>query len=749
MGVGNRFKKQGMPEPLDESKVTRKRKDYVPEPAKGANKKRRTSQELPARSAQKKVKQTNGREHAKKSQKNAGRGAKPEDRKPKKVSKPAKEPSPDLDDDSDVADLSGDAIEDPDVMEDRLDGVQVGGLDALESDSEDEIVGDDFDSDSDVVVSDEEERQGMWSEDEDEEDAKEALTAANIEGLSNKLDDEQAEEAEEAAAEMLQTNITGDRPKVLVDGENEEEEEALLAPDLQLLRNRITETVRVLDDFSKLGEEGRSRAEYTGQLLKDICTYYGYSPYLADKLFNLFPPREAFAFFEANETPRPLVIRTNTLRTHRRELAQALINRGVNLEPVGKWTKVGLQIFESQVPLGATPEYLAGHYILQAASSFLPVMALAPQENERVLDMAAAPGGKTTHLAALMRNTGCIFANDANKNRAKGLIGNIHRMGVKNTIVCNYSALEFPKVMGGFDRVLLDAPCSGTGVIAKDQSVKTNKTEKDFLKMPHLQKQLLVAAIDSVDHTSKTGGYIVYSTCSVTVEENEQVVQYALSKRPNVKLVSTGLIFGKEGFTRHMGKIFHPSLNLTRRYYPHSYNVDGFFVAKFKKTGPTKGGVATAAEVKNGQEEIFDQTPILDDEKTEEERNEADDFGGFDEEEDKVFIERAKWSAMRKKGKDPRSLVRVKPRKEKKSEDVTKEGEEKEPLVKEMKEAKITEKSKNSEKVKKTNELPTDQEMADAPATKQAKKPQSPANDTAVKAKKNKSPKVKKAKKGE
>lgn len=673
MGVGNRFKKQGMPEPLDESKVTRKRKDYVPESTKnGQNKKRRTSQELPARPAQKKVKENNGRDHAKKSEKNAGRGGKPVDRKPKKVSKPVKAPSPDLDDDSDVADLSGDAIDDPDIMEDELDGVQVGGLDALESDSQDSIVGDAFvDSDSDVVDSDEGERQGMWSEDEDEEDAKGKLTAANIEGLSNKLDAEQAEEAEEAAAEMLQTNITGDRPKVLVGDEEEAEEDALLAPDLQLLRNRITETVRVLDDFSKLGEAGRSRAEYTGQLLKDICTYYGYSPYLADKLFNLFPPKEAFAFFEANETPRPLVIRTNTLRTHRRELAQALINRGVNLEPVGKWTKVGLQIFESQVPLGATPEYLAGHYILQAASSFLPVMALAPQENERVLDMAAAPGGKTTHIAALMRNTGCIFANDANKNRAKGLIGNIHRMGVKNTIVCNYSALEFPKVMGGFDRVLLDAPCSGTGVIAKDQSVKTNKTEKDFLKMPHLQKQLLIAAIDSVDHASKTGGYIVYSTCSVTVEENEQVVQYALSKRPNVKLVSTGLIFGKEGFTRHMGKIFHPSLNLTRRYYPHSYNVDGFFVAKFKKTGPTKGGPVTANGLKqDAQEEIFDQTPILDDEKTEEERDEADDFGGFDEEEDKEYIDRAKRAALRKKGKDPRALNRKRPVKEKKDEAV-------------------------------------------------------------------------------
>ena len=291
-------------------------------------------------------------------------------------------------------------------------------------------------------------------------------------------------------------------------------------------------------------------------------------------------------------------------------------------------------------------------------------MALAPQENERVLDMAAAPGGKTTHLAALMKNTGCIFANDANKDRAKGLIGNIHRLGAKNVIVSHYSALEFPRVMGGFDRVLLDAPCSGTGVIAKDASVKTNKTEADFLRLPHLQKQLLLAAIDSVNHHSKTGGYIVYSTCSVTLEENEQVVQYALNKRSNVKLVETGLTFGKEGFTNIGGKIFHPSMKMTRRYYPHTYNVDGFFVAKFKKIGPTPPnavGVNEASTAKTNntantkdaatEVEMVDRTPIGAD------SDEESDFGGFDEEEDAKYIEKAKAKTMRRKGKDPRAVV--------------------------------------------------------------------------------------------
>lgn len=529
-------------------------------------------------------------------------------------------------------------------------------------------LGDDFlgsDSGSSVFDSDAEDDHGkpMFSEDEDESDAEEKLTAANIEGLSRKLDRQMEEDAAADAAEMaetaLQTNIDGDKPHVLGDDEDDElssKTNALLAPDLQLLRTRITENIRVLDDFSNLAEDGRSRAEYTAQLIKDICAYYGYSEYLAEKLYNLFSPREAFAFFEANEAPRPVVIRTNTLRTHRRDLAQALINRGVTLEPVGKWSKVGLQVFESSVPLGATPEYLAGHYILQAASSFLPCMALDPQENERVLDMAAAPGGKTTYMAAMMKNTGFILANDPNKARAKGLIGNIHRLGARNVIVANYDARDFPKPMGGFDRVLLDAPCSGTGVIAKDPSVKTNKTEMDFMQLPHIQKQLILAAIDSVNHTSKTGGFIVYSTCSVTVEENEQVVQYALSRRPNVKLVETGLAFGKEGFTSYMGKKFHSSMRLTRRYYPHSYNVDGFYVAKFQKIGPTPA--KATAERDSGSNEVVDRTPISADE--DEGATTGDDFGGWEDDEDKQYMEKGRRNAMRRRGLDPNSNKKAK-----------------------------------------------------------------------------------------
>jgi ribosomal RNA methyltransferase Nop2 len=642
-GPSRRMTKQGMPDSIDPpSTAAKKRKS--PASTKGAVKKQRV---VPEKGGPKNALNSAG--------KTSTKGDFKTQQKPSKTApaaKAKKAPMPLDDDEDDNSDDSSEA------------GVKAGNLDDfMDGDDSD---ADDFanapsDDDDDVMHSDEEVGKGMWSE--DESDAEDVLNAANIVGLSQKLDLEREEEERANEAEVskdaMQTNIAD-----LEDSEDEDGQpkKDLLPPDMQLLRTRITETVRVLTNFKELHDPSKSRGHYTSSLLKDICAYYGYTPFLAEKLFALFPPQEALAFFDANETPRPVVLRTNTLRTSRRDLAHSLINRGVTLEPVGKWSKVGLQVFESQVPLGATPEYLAGHYILQAASSFLPVMALAPQENERVLDMASAPGGKATYLAAVMRNTGVVFANDASKERSKGLIGNIHRLGVKNTIVCNYSALEFPKVMGGFDRVLLDAPCSGTGVIAKDASVKTNKTEADFLRLPHLQKQLLLAAVDSVDHASKTGGYIVYSTCSVTTEENESVVQYVLNKRPNVKLVETGLVFGKEGFTKFGSKRYHPSLKMTRRYYPHAYNVDGFYVAKFKKTGPTPENAVRAqgsAEAKKHSRTLDDDDEFVAPEEivdeVEEEDKEEDVFGGFDDEEDAEIIERNLHKQMRRKGLDPKA----------------------------------------------------------------------------------------------
>jgi len=177
-----------------------------------------------------------------------------------------------------------------------------------------------------------------------------------------------------------------------------------------------------------------------------------------------------------------------------------------------------------------------------------------------------------------------VIANDLKPERQKATVANLHRLGVRNVVTCCYDGRKLGSQMrNSFDRILLDAPCSGLGVISRDPSVKIQRTIPDVKRCAHLQKELLVAAIDSLNHKSKKGGgFMVYSTCSVAIAENEEVVNYLLSKR-DVKIVETGLDFGKPGFTRFEHKRFHPSLALTRRFYPHVNNMDGFYVAKIQK----------------------------------------------------------------------------------------------------------------------------------------------------------------------
>jgi len=443
------------------------------------------------------------------------------------------------------------------------------------------LMDDDSDEDEEVPLKGGDDSDGEeGSESESEDDIEGSDDEMKVEKAAKKLKAKQDKMMMEADEEM-KMNFAETEKFTLPSGQ-EIEREATTAPDLQIIQSRIRDVIHVLQDFKERREDGVDRQTYMNRLKKDLCTYYSYNDFMIDKFLQVFPVGEILEVLEANEVQRPVTIRTNSLKTRRRDLAQALINRGVNLDPVGKWSKVGLVVYSATVPLGATPEYLAGHYILQGASSLLPVMALAPQEGERILDMASAPGGKTTHIAAIMKNTGMILANDANRDRCKAVVGNCHRLGITNTVMCCHDGRTLPKIMTGFDRVLLDAPCSGTGVISKDQSAKQSKDDQDIHLCSHLQKELILAAIDCLDHKSKTGGYLVYSTCSVLPEENENVVDYVLRKR-HVKLVPTGLDFGVEGFTKYREKRYHPTMNLCKRYYPHAHNMDGFFVAKIKK----------------------------------------------------------------------------------------------------------------------------------------------------------------------
>ena len=477
-------------------------------------------------------------------------------------------------------------------------------LDSDESDDSDGALADDFggedasDDDAEEEDEDDEEDGEEGDEDSDEESGEDDAGLLPVERAAKRLMRQEKKERRLAQKELdssVKINLAEEDRFVLTSAE-EQEREAGLPADLQALKTRIHDIVHVLSDFAARRQADRPRQDYVAQLRRDLCLYYSYNEFLMERLMDLFHLTELLDALEANEIQRPVTIRTNTLKTRRRDLAPSLIDRGVNLDPIGPWSKVGLVVYSSQVPIGATPEYLAGHYMLQGASSMMPVLALAPQHGETVLDMCAAPGGKTTYIAALMKNTGMVYANDANEARVKAVVGNLHRMGVTNAVISCTDGREMPKIRpAGFDRVLLDAPCSGTGVIAKDPAVKTSKDEKDIQRCAQLQRQLLLAAIDSVNAKSKTGGYVTYSTCSILMEENEAVIEYALSKR-NVKIVPTGLTVGKEGFAKFKAKRFHPSMTHTRRFYPHTHNMDGFFVAKLKKFSNTIPGTEPTPE---------------------------------------------------------------------------------------------------------------------------------------------------------
>jgi ribosomal RNA methyltransferase Nop2 len=508
------------------------------------------------------------------------KAATPKKQTPKKK-KPEPEPEPDTEEEEEVV-VEEEESEEDEEMEETQEEMKAKGpffsddnAKWLKPKKKGLLDSDDEDGDEDDEAEDDEEEV-------DEEELE-------VERQSRLVDEEMRVEQEEADAEMMRTIAQETSIFHLPTAEEIELEENRVVPPSEI-RARIESILEVLADFKTRREPGRARSEYMDQLVSDLSELYGYLPELMEYFLSMFGPSETLEFVDASDRPRPLVVRTNTLKARRKDLASALMKRGVSLDPLANWSKVGLKIVESPVPIGATPEYLSGHYMLQSAASMCPVLALAPTaNNEKIMDMSAAPGGKTSYLAQLMRNKGVILANDLKPERQKATVANMHRLGVKNVITCTHDGRKLGKKFpNSFDRILLDAPCSGLGVISRDPSVKVQRTIMDVQKCAHLQKELLLAAIDALNHKSKkSGGVMVYSTCSVSVAENEEVVNYALTKR-DIKIVDAGLDFGKPGFVRYQQRRFHPSLALTRRFYPHVHNMDGFFVAKIQKLSDRK-----------------------------------------------------------------------------------------------------------------------------------------------------------------
>jgi NOL1/NOP2/sun family putative RNA methylase len=244
-------------------------------------------------------------------------------------------------------------------------------------------------------------------------------------------------------------------------------------------------------------------------------------------------------------------IRVNTLKIGEKEFAERLAKKGVKLKKV-EWLDFGYEIESSPFNLVSSPEYLQGYFFIQEKASQLAVQVLGPKPGEIILDCCAAPGAKTTQIAQYMQNKGKLVALDMKKERIASLKNNLERSGVKNTIIYHYDARKTEELGLQFDRILADAPCSGNFVLEKDWFRKRNLN--DILQNTKKQKSILKSALNCL----KPKGILVYSTCSLEPEEDEEIVSWILD---NFEVVLEGVT----------------------KLWPHRMQTQGFFIAKIRK----------------------------------------------------------------------------------------------------------------------------------------------------------------------
>ncbi|EDL45683.1 proliferating-cell nucleolar antigen p120, putative [Plasmodium vivax] len=346
------------------------------------------------------------------------------------------------------------------------------------------------------------------------------------------------------------------------------------------------------DKVVKLPSTGAKAKLNKAAIVKELLFYYTYfyeySEQLIKYLYYLFDLKELYMFLEMNNLPKEIHLRTNTVKITRNNLLNILKSQNINAEEGANWNNVGIVINDANSNVGSLNEYLYGYYMLQSASSLIPVLELNVNPEDTILDMCAAPGGKCTFICALQKNRGHVYANDVNKMRCKAIEANASRLGIQNLIITSFDALKIGKKWTfQFDKIILDAPCSGTGVVNKNKGAR-RKTLKEIRELAQKQRKLLSNAISLV----KNGGIVVYSTCSITVEENEQVINYILKKR-DVNVLPTDIQIGDPGITHYRKKEFSSKVALCRRIYLHKHNQDNFFVAKLWKRSDavySKGG---------------------------------------------------------------------------------------------------------------------------------------------------------------
>ncbi len=303
-------------------------------------------------------------------------------------------------------------------------------------------------------------------------------------------------------------------------------------------------------------------------------------PRFVDRMLAFLGPDEWAAYQAALQQPPQVGLRVNTLKLS----VEAFRARAPwDLAPV-PWCPAGFRLVEPARP-GKHLYHAAGLYYIQDPSAMAPAEILAPRPGERVLDLAAAPGGKTTHLAALMQGQGLLVANDVQPKRVHELTNNLDRWGATHIVVTQEQPVRLARRWpGAFDRVLLDAPCSGEGMFRKDPAARRVWSPKHIQRCARLQHQLLQAAARLV----RPGGYLVYSTCTFAPEENEGVVARFLARHPDFQVEPVpprpGFSPGRPEWLQPPGP---PDLRHAVRLWPHKAPGEGHFVVLLRRTaGP-------------------------------------------------------------------------------------------------------------------------------------------------------------------
>ncbi len=314
---------------------------------------------------------------------------------------------------------------------------------------------------------------------------------------------------------------------------------------------------------------------------KKIAHETGYTPFMISQMHKVF--QEDFqAVLHAFGKPAISTIRVNTLKTTPEEIKAKLEHKGFLVRPT-PWIDYAYHInaIDSNLQIGATHEYLEGFYYLQSLGSMVPAHLLYPAPNDKVLDMCAAPGSKTTQMGQMMKQQGTIVAVDVKKTRLGSLNFNLRRCGIYNCITFPYDSRQLKSKLTTYhpNKILLDAPCSGSGIIRVDPSPKRMKDDSHLKRLAATQKELLRTGLDLLS----PGGKLMYSTCSFHYQENEQVIAEVLSKRKDVEIIEPSQDIGLPGLEQVDNLDFGYEMLKTRRLYPNLHDSDAFFMCLLEK----------------------------------------------------------------------------------------------------------------------------------------------------------------------